>query len=311
MTLQERNTDPMPHAQSLDEKDQRDLRPSARELADCEDIAYVYHPTFSLPVTEERLFGDDREEIDIERFGLLPEVGHEPTRKARKKSHLSKSQEKTLFLRYNYAKYRLARCKPKKDPTDDDALKWATRAVIVREQLAHANLPLVPTMARRMSIPGVEFSEMVSEGYMAVLRSIEKFDIGRGYKFSTYACRAILSSFYRLGSKAKTRRKHIPTYFDKAMEKSDFPEQRHEHERSFAAEAVRRVLSKNLADLSETESRIIQERYPAIPGRKGRTLAQVGELVGLSNERVRQIEKASLTKLRIAIEEEFRGAGVE
>lgn len=311
MTLQHGKTDAMPHAQSLDEKDQRDLRPSARELADREEVDYVYHPTFSLPVTEERLYGDEREEIDIERFGLLPEVGCEPTRKARKKSHLSKEQEKTLFLRYNYAKYRLARCTPKEDPTGDEALRWATRAVITREQLAHANLPLVPTMARRMSIPGVEFSEMVSEGYMAVLRSIEKFDIGRGYKFSTYACRAILSSFYRLGSKAKTRRKHIPTYFDKAMEKSDYPEQRHQYERSFAAEAVRRVLSQNLADLSETETRIIQERYPAVPGRKGRTLAQVGELVGLSNERVRQIEKASLTKLRMAIEQEISGVPVE
>jgi len=285
---------------------------SAEELLEEESIEYVYHPTFSLPVTEERLWGENAEKIDVPRFGLLPEIGETDSRKTRGKALLTAKQEKALFLRYNYAKYRLERLfkkrrKSRRALNRTKAMKWARRAMKTRESLVHANLPLVPTMARRMSIPGVEFTELVSEGYMAVLRCVEKFDINRGFKFSTYACRSILSSFYRLGSKAKTRRKHIPAYFDVRMEKSDFADQRHTSQRSFATEAVRRVLSRNLADLTDIEARIIRERFPAIPGKKPLTLAQVGEEVGLSNERVRQIEKASLSKLRIAIENEIVG----
>jgi DNA-directed RNA polymerase sigma subunit (sigma70/sigma32) len=53
------------------------------------------------------------------------------------------------------------------------------------------------------------------------------------------------------------------------------------------------------------EHRVILERFPMFSGEKARTLAEVGELVGLTNERVRQIEKKSLIKIREAMAEHF------
>jgi RNA polymerase sigma factor (sigma-70 family) len=157
-------------------------------------------------------------------------------------------------------------------------------------------------MAQRANVSGVEFTEMMSEGYMAILRSVEKFDISRGFKFSTYACRAILAAFHRMGTKNYTYRKHVPVQFDIPIERSDFTETRHEDQRLTAVEAVRRVLKSNIALLSDIENEIIRQRFPMLDGDKPQTLAQVGRNVGLSNERVRQIEKRGLAKIRSAVE---------
>ena len=45
-------------------------------------------------------------------------------------------------------------------------------------------------------------------------RCVNKFDSERGFKFSTYACRAILKSFYRYGSKQAKYRQRAPHEFD-------------------------------------------------------------------------------------------------
>ena len=76
-------------------------------------------------------------------------------------------------------------------------------------------------MAKRTRMGDVDFGELVSEGNMALLRAVEKFDIGRGFKFSTYACRAILKAFSRIAMKTNRYRQAFPTEFDPTMEKSN------------------------------------------------------------------------------------------
>jgi RNA polymerase primary sigma factor len=51
---------------------------------------------------------------------------------------------------------------------------------------------------------------------------VEKFDCSRGFKFSTYSCRAILKSFSRVAMRASRYRGKFPAEFDPAMERSDF-----------------------------------------------------------------------------------------
>ncbi len=295
--------------QALSDLATRELAPHS-PLRD-EDVAYVYHPTFSLPQTQNRLWGEDHEEVGIRRYDILPEVDVENSTPLLKSVKLTRDQEKTLFLQYNYARYRLSKAIDQRDlddpalAKDEEVLLWQGNMQSSREKLIHVNLPLVPSMARRMKLPGVEFPDLVSEGYMAVLRSVERFDVGRGYKFSTYACRSIFSAFYRLGRKAKTRRKRIACYYEPSMEPSDVDEKRHKSQLNFAQAAVRHVLSSGSANLNDAEKRVVQERFPVSRTGKPKTLAQVGDVMGLSNERVRQIEKASLRKLRTALEHEM------
>ena len=275
------------------------------DLNDVDQIEYVHHPSFSLPHTYNRLWGEDRDEICVEPYNIVPQELDDPD-PGKRKTRLNAQEEKTLFLRYNYAKYRLIKLLKKPCPQQEEWSRevalWQSRARQSQRKLVHANLPLVPSMARRTRLAYVEFSEMLSEGYMAVLRSVEKFDVSRGYKFSTYACRSILSCFYRLSRKAHTRHKHIPVQFDTPIERSDADEQRHIRQLEGAVEAVREVIAHNWAGLTEAETRVLLDRFPICSTRKTRTLAGVGKKLGISSERVRQIERRSLAKVRQAVE---------
>ena len=82
------------------------------------------------------------------------------------------------------------------------------------------------------------------------------------------------------------------------MEKSDYDVKRHEIERNETVEMVRDVLSQNKARLTDVERTVVMERFALTTGGKRRTLAQVGKMVGLTNERVRQIQNHALDKLR-------------
>jgi RNA polymerase sigma factor (sigma-70 family) len=267
------------------------------------EIHYVHHPSFSLPATAERLWGEGREEIDVAPYSLLPELDEDRAAGGRGRTSLSRQQERTLFLRYNYAKYRLKKLteKPATAKRRQEAAGWRARARKVREKILHANLPLVPAMAKRKRVDGVEFAEKVAEGYLAILRSVEYFDASRGFKFSTYACRAILAALCRLGSKAQTYRKHVPVQFEPAFEQDDYADRRHRRQRRDAIESMRQVLQRNEAKLSEVQAEVIRQRYPVAGQGEPQPLWKVGRELGVSTERVRQIERVSLKKLGEAL----------
>jgi RNA polymerase primary sigma factor len=265
---------------------------------------YIHHPTFSLPATENYLWGPDSEKIEVPPYTLLPEMDVESHGRRSARRTLTPSQERRLFLRCNYAKYRLNQLDQRRatPARKRDAERWRRRALDVRATLVHANLPLVPAMAKRKRVEGVDFADKVSEGYMAIVRCVEHFDASRGFKFSTYACRAILACLGRLGSKEQTYRKHVPTQFEPAFEKDDYGERRHEEQRGDAIESVRQVLKHNDAGLNDTEEEIIRKRYPIGGDGSLRPLWRIGRDLGISTERVRQIEKASLRKLGNAVD---------
>jgi RNA polymerase sigma factor (sigma-70 family) len=291
-------------------EDRLHVRTTARagkKAAACEAVQYVYHPSFSLPDAEEMYWGVSAQPIEVPAYELPPEVAEEPPATFHRGPSLNTAQERTIFFRYNYAKFRLRKLLEQRGGARNarEADLWRQRAEECRGKIVHANLALVVAMAKRMQVSGVEFAELISEGNVALLRSVEKFDAARGFKFSTYACRSILTCFHRLSSKAKRQRERFPVEFDVRLEKSDHLDRRHEDQRAYAIETVRRVLFDNRADLTNMEHRVILERFPMIPGEKPRTLAQVGLLVGLTNERVRQIEKKSLIKIRLAMETHY------
>jgi len=188
---------------------------------------------------------------------------------------------------------------------------------------------------------------------MALMRSVDKFDCGRGFKFSTYACRAILKAFSRHGIKVTTQRKRFGAEYDPILEKSNHLETvRATHERECADE-VKHILFSNKADLTQIERAVIGFRFgfnvdgsplaieaapknpthasaPASiddslsrsatptsvatnstaglggaaspsPTNPPLTLEQVGQVVGLTKERVRQIQNKALEKIKLAL----------
>lgn len=231
---------------------------------------------------------------------------------------LTGAQEKILFHQFNFARFQINKIQQdvwkteSRVPSPDhsaEILKWHRMADRIREQIAETNLALVLAMAKRTRMSEVDFADLVSEGNMALLRAVDKFDAGRGYKFSTYACRAILKAFSRQGMKLSKYRQRFPTDFDPKLEKSNFLEVKRSTFEKDAAEEVKRIVFENRADLSDVERTVIEHRFGLESGEldKPMTLEQVGQIIGVTKERVRQIQNKAMEKIRLQLEAHFLG----
>ena len=278
------------------------------EIAD--EIDYVDHPSFVVAATEETLYGCEADDISVPHWTHFPEVPEDVAPKRSARVALKAGEEATLFLRYNYSRHRLgklveAQQRRRSLTRARNMLRWYRLAQQARSDLVGANMAPVLAMAKRTRIPNVEFAELVSEGNMALLRSVEKFDVSRGFKFSTYACRAILKSFNRLATKTGRYRQHFPTEYDPELERSDYDVMKHEMQREDSIEALREILDRNRAGLSQVEETVVRNRFAVGVEGKKRTLAEVGRLVDLTNERVRQIQNIALEKIRGVLDEVY------
>lgn len=231
---------------------------------------------------------------------------------------LTGAEEKVLFHQFNYARYRVWKLQqevwesPTRQPSPEQAseiLNWYRIADRIREQIAETNLALVLAMAKRTRMSEVDFADLVSEGNMALLRAVDKFDAGRGYKFSTYACRAILKAFSRQGMKLSKYRQRFPTDFDPKLERSNFLETKRSTFERDAADEVKRIVLDNKADLTDVERTVIEHRFGLESGEleKPMTLEQVGQIIGVTKERVRQIQNKAMEKIRMQLEANFLG----
>ncbi len=247
--------------------------------------------------------------------------GKSRTVKSAQQVILTGAEERILFYQFNYARFRVWKLQElvwgseAKKPTPEQAeqmLRWYRKAERIREQIAETNLALVLAMAKRTRMSEVDFADLVSEGNMALLRAVDKFDAGRGYKFSTYACRAILKAFSRQGMKLSKYRQRFPTDFDPKLEKSNFLEMKRAGFEKDAAEEVRRIVLDNRADLTDVERTVIEHRFGLESGdnEKPMTLEQVGQIIGVTKERVRQIQNKAMEKIRLELETNFLGTRV-
>lgn len=292
---------------SLSPADAKLVRRRLREPVEC-----VFDPCFLEPGSEEALLapierapGTDGAANDDSGADLLA-TGRPVC--------LTAEQEQQMFLRLNYCRYRVVqivreyagrRLPPEKLA---ELLRWEHLAAQTREDIIRVNIPLVLAMAKRTRITGVDFSDLISEGNLALLRSVEKFDCARGYKFSTYACRAILKSFSRVAMRTSRYRGYFPTEFDPSLEKSDFVEKKRTDAEGDCLDELKSILVRNLASLSEVEQQVIRARFALdqacgqVQAARAKTLEQVGEMIGVTKERVRQIQNKALDKLRNVLE---------
>ncbi|MDP7071018.1 MAG: sigma-70 family RNA polymerase sigma factor [Phycisphaerales bacterium] len=283
-------------------------------------IEYVDSEEFRRAGAERRIFDEAPtvRRADVAWYRpLMDPIGTTSRQPKRRDSIvLTAAEERVIFLQYNYARFRVRRVQDRvksrrPGPRQRETLLlWYRIAQHLRHRIAEANLALVLAMSKRIRLGDMEFSDLISEGNMALMRSIDKFDVGRGFKFSTYACRAILKGFSRHGSKHLRYRQRFGATYDPEFERSNYPEERRREELLDSADEVKQFVLQNQADLTEVEREVIHHRFRIGPGEaaglrheRPRTLAQVGKMIGLTKERVRQIQNKALGKLRLAVEE--------
>ena len=270
---------------------------------------FVFNEMFERADAEQELF-DKAVRPQVPSWTHFPEIAEDIHAVVKSRKALSGKEEALLFLQYHYARYRLshllaAQARRRALGRARQIVHWFKRMLTTRGELVNANMALVLAMAKRTRIPNVEFNDLISEGNMALLRAIEKFDVARGFKFSTYACRAILKSFNRLASKTGRYRSRFPMEFDPDLERSDFDDVKHDRQYEDAVGSLKEVLVRNLAHLSDLEQTIVVERFALDGSGHKQTLAEVGRKVGLTNERVRQLQNGALAKLRTVLDKEY------
>lgn len=262
-------------------------------------------------------FASASKKVEAEILAELPEAVI-PPRKVRAPSGLptylaslydvqllTREQEYHLFRKMNYLKFKAGQLREKlqaSEPTVslmDEIESLYQQAVDVKNQIVQANLRLVVSIAKRHMKSSDDFFSLVSDGNMSLFRAVEKFDYARGNKFSTYASWAIMKNFARSipdEFKHKDRFRTTGEEVFMAHEDTRIDHFAEEIEQKAREKQINRILNR----LDHREQQIIIRRFGLNHSQEPLTLKEVGAELGVTKERIRQLEARALSKLREA-----------
>jgi RNA polymerase sigma factor (sigma-70 family) len=222
---------------------------------------------------------------------------------------LNKEQEQHLFRQMNYLKHQLKLLCDRFRKADGsvDAAKvkiedleaierLQEKVAAVKDLLISCNMRLVVSIAKRHSGQTDNFFELLSDGNMSLMRAVEKFDYARGNKFSTYASWAIMKNFARSIPEEKTRKERYVTGRDELFDAA--PDGRtDEQEMLQSAEQAAHRVNRLLEHLSPRDREIVRLRA-GLDGSEPKTLEEIGQQLGITKERVRQLNVRIMKQLR-------------
>jgi RNA polymerase sigma factor (sigma-70 family) len=134
------------------------------------------------------------------------------------------------------------------------------------------------------------------------MKAVEKFDFERGFRFSTYATMAVRREVYRLIKRSHRDRSRFSTGSNEVLTEQvnvDSPPERSES----ALLKINSCIAQMIKRLDEREQFIVRARYGFVDVGSKPTFSKLGEKLGVSKERVRQLEMRAMFKLRDLVDD--------
>ena len=276
----------------------------ARRLLD-QPIEYIHNPAFEDAGNDEEFLKPmpGEEHFSTQARGMTP-----PKDVPAEMAHLyrwpllNKEQEQHLFRQMNYLKYKLNRLRQTAGPgairvgdlRQIEDLQGRVRRV--RDRLINCNTRLVASIAKKHAGTFDNLPELMSDGSISLMRAVEKFDYGRGNKFSTYATWAIMKNFARSIPDEKTHRERYVTGHEEMFEGQ--PNVRTDEQEIVAQADMARNRVTNLLESLDPRTREVIRMRNGLDGNAEMTLEQIGQHFGITKERVRQINVRGMKQLR-------------
>ncbi len=274
-------------------------------------LEYVDHPSFDDPGLAGLILGPmpDAEAFDAQRR-LMRAPKDVPPELASlyELPLLTREQEQHLFRKLNYLKYHAFKLRAEIDPARakieqiEEVEHLMAEASKVKDLLLRCNMRLVVSIAKRHAAQTDNFFELLSDGNLSLIRAVEKFDFSRGNKFSTYASWALMKNFSRSIPEDRRRRERYVTgsedVFDTAADNRS-----NEHEAVASQEQSKHRVNRLLEYLDPRERQIIRMRA-GLDNHEGMTLEEIGQELGITKERVRQLNVRIMNKLRTIAKEQ-------
>ncbi len=259
-------------------------------------LGYVPSPTFARVDAEQVILGADLPKEATSR----PRRGSEPSGRSGEEVRVSRKAERDLFVRYNFVKYLAAKERQALDrhhPRAGALDRIETRlrhAAAIRRQLADLYHPVVASVARKhlgqRRVDPDRLAELCRVGERVLLEALESYDPSGRSRFSTYLRWSLMRRFAAEGEAAASGSAEPAAEAARASASSPAAPDGSDG-------AVRPLLDK----LADRERHIVVRRFglsddsDAVPPRP---LPEVAEELGVSAERVRQIERRAIRRLR-------------
>jgi RNA polymerase primary sigma factor len=216
---------------------------------------------------------------------------------------LSPQQEVMLFQRMNFLRYQAMQERAKLNPERPSkrSLELVHRLLAMadwhRDRIVEANTRLVFSIIKKFVNSNNPFDDLLSEGIVALMRAVEKFDFGRGFRFSTYATQVVRRGAYRQVMETQAERSKLQSGVEEmGLDISDEGRQSAISEQRW--HQLQSRLSVMMGDLDRRERFIIRARFSLGSHRRVHTLQSLADRLGVSKERVRQLEQRAMEKLR-------------
>lgn len=216
---------------------------------------------------------------------------------------LSPQEERDLFCRLNFLRYRANLLRS--DLTNKrrslkrvvEIERLLAAAEKTRNRIIHANIRLVVSIVKRFADDRNRFDDLLSEGISCLINAVDKFDYARGFRFSTYATRAVGREVIRLVQRQHRDSQRYTTGSSELLsQESDRPLSPSGTYMTW--QRLESCIGQLTEALDEREKFIVAARYGLDDIGEKPTFQRLGQMLGVSKERVRQIERRALEKLR-------------